>query len=162
MGVENSFSLDHSFTMHHWIFTKLCHIPSKQSICLFNLYVLVNIQEKRAYWNLLAECHDSNSFSNIIVAGDLNLILNEKEKSSGIYGKDPMLKLVDKFILSWELIDFKPKRGRFTWSNSRLGAAHISARLDRFLVQSSLLSGKKAISSSILPKITSDHKPILL
>ena len=156
-----SFSLENSFTTQHWIFTKLCHIPSKQSICLFNLYVPVNIQEKRACWNSLVECLDSNSFSNIIVIGDLNLILNEKEKSGGVYGKDPVLKLVDKFILSWELIDFKPKCGRFTWSNNRLRAANISARLDHFLVQSSMLLDKKVISSSILPKITSDHKPIL-
>ena len=94
----------------------------------------VNIQEKRACWNSLAEFLDSNSFSNVIIVGDLNIILNEKEKSGGIYGKDPLLNLVDKFILSWELIDFKPKRVRFTWSNNRLGTTHISARLDRFQV----------------------------
>ena len=60
------------------------------------------------------------------------------------------------------MIDFKPKRGRYTLSNNRLGTTHISARLDRFLVQSSLLSNKKVISSSILPKITFDHNTILL
>ena len=43
---KNSFSLENSFNMQHWIFTKLCHIPSKQSIYLFNLYVPVNSQEK--------------------------------------------------------------------------------------------------------------------
>ena len=73
-----------------------------------------------------------------------------------------MLNWVDNFILKWELIDFKPKRGNFTWSNNRLGEANISARLDHFLVQSSLLVDKTVISSSFLPKITSDHKPILL
>ena len=50
-----------------------------------------------------------------------------------------MLKWVDKFIVLWELIDFKPKDGRFTWLNSRLGAANISVTLDRFMVQSSML-----------------------
>ena len=98
----------------------------------------------------------------MLVAGDLNIILNEKEKSGGIFGKDPLLTLVDKFILYWEMIDFKPKRGRFTWSNNRLEVAHISARLDHFLAQSCLLYNKKVISPSILPKITSDHKLILL
>ena len=86
----------------------------------------------------------------------------KKEKSGSVYGKDPMLKIVDNFILAWEMIDFKPKRGSFTWSNNRLGAANILARLNRFLVQSSMLLDKNVISSSILPKITSDHKPILL
>ena len=51
---ENYFTLENSFTSQHWIFTKLCQIPSKQSICLFNLYVSVNIQEKRSCWNSLA------------------------------------------------------------------------------------------------------------
>ena len=97
---ENSFSLENSFTTQHWIFTNLCHIPSKQSICLFNLYVSVNIQGKRACWNSLAEFLETNSFSNVIVVGDLDIILNEKEKSGGIYGKDPLLNLVDKIILS--------------------------------------------------------------
>ena len=43
---EDVFSLENSFTSQHWIFTKLGHIPSKQTICLFNLYVSVNSQEK--------------------------------------------------------------------------------------------------------------------
>ena len=50
----------------------------------------------------------------------------------------------------------------FTWSNNKLGEANIFARLDHLLVHSSLLVDNKVISSSILPKITLDHKPILL
>ena len=51
---ENYFTLKKSFTTQHWIFTKKFKIPSKQSIYLFNLYVSVNIQEKRSCWNSLA------------------------------------------------------------------------------------------------------------
>ena len=122
----------------------------------------VNSQEKRDYWSSLATFLDANSLSNIIMVGDLNITMNAKEKSGGVYGRDPMLKLVENLILTWELIDFKQKIGRFTWTNNRTIAANISSRLDRFLVQSSLLLDKKIISSSILPKITSDHKPIML
>ena len=39
LWVENSFTLENYFTTQHWIFTKVCQIPSKQSIYLFNLYV---------------------------------------------------------------------------------------------------------------------------
>ena len=77
------------------------------------------------------------------MAGDLNLTLDVKEKKGGLCGRDPMLNIVENFILSWELIDFKPKRGRYTWSNNKTGSANISARLDHFLVQSSLMTGKK-------------------
>eukprot|EP00253_Pinus_taeda_P022451 PITA_22451 len=62
----------------------------------------------------------------------------------------------------WDLIDFIPVRGLFTWSNNRSGLDHIAAYLDRFLVQSSLMMNKKIIKTKILPKLTSDHKPIQL
>jgi len=39
---------------------------------------------------------------------------------------------------------------------------HKSAWLDRFLLQSTFLSEEKIISTKILPKLTLDHKPILL
>ena len=98
-----------------------------------------------------------------MIAGDLNITLDSKEKKGGICGRDPMLKTVENFITFWDLIDFKPKKGRFAWANNRIGAANISARIDRFLVQSSLLMEKNIIiSSSIFPKLSLNHKPILL
>jgi exonuclease III len=59
-------------------------------------------------------------------------------------------------------MDFKPRKGLYTWTNNRTGEEQIAARLDRFLVQSTLLLERKLISIAILPKLTSDHKPILL
>ena len=73
-----------------------------------------------------------------------------------------MIREVERIISSWDLIDFKPKKGHFTWCNNRIGSANISARLDRFLLQSSFLTENKIISSNIFPKLSSDHKPILL
>jgi hypothetical protein len=43
-----------------------------------------------------------------------------------------------------------------------VGLEHISAWLDRFLVQISIMMNKKIIITKILPKLTSDHKPIQL
>ena len=65
-------------------------------------------------------------------------------------------------IQNWDLIDLLSKAGRFTWSNNRSGVANISARLDRFLVNSSLIDGQSLVSTKILPKLTSDHHPISL
>jgi len=70
--------------------------------------------------------------------------------------------LLLELIQQWDLLDFKPMKGLFTWTNNRVGMDHISTHLDRFLVQSSLIIEKRIISSKILPKLTSDHKPILL
>ena len=88
--------------------------------------------------------------------------MNLKEKIGGSSGRDQMIHVVEDIILQWDLIDFKPKKGLYTWTNNRTGEDHISARLDKFLVQSTLLMERRLISSTILPKLTSDHKPILL
>jgi hypothetical protein len=48
------------------------------------------------------------------------------------------------------------------WTNKRIGPGHIIARLDRFLVQSSLLLLGLTTKVEILPHSVSDHKPIRL
>ena len=84
------------------------------------------------------------------------------DKKGGARGKYFMQDVVEKMIQDWDLVDLKPKVGRFMWSNQRVGAASIFARLDRFLVQGPLLDSKWMISTKILPKLTSDHHPITL
>lgn len=69
---------------------------------------------------------------------------------------------MEDLIQKWDLLDFKPKNGLYTWTNNRVGAEHISAWLEIFLLQSTFIFEKKIISTKILPKWTSDHKPILL
>ena len=73
-----------------------------------------------------------------------------------------MLSFVEELVHQWDLPDFKPLKGLYMWTNNRVGASHISSHLDRFLVQGLLLLEKMLISSKILPKLTSDHKSILL
>ena len=70
----------------------------------------VNFQEKRDCWKSQVVFLDDNSFSNIIVASDLNITMDAKEKKGGVRGRDPMLNTVENIIISWELIDFKPKK----------------------------------------------------
>lgn len=69
---------------------------------------------------------------------------------------------MESLILAWDLLDLKPNKGRYTWTNNRVGNANISAHLDQFLVQSTLMEGKHLISSKILPKITFDRNPVIL
>ena len=111
--------------------TELHHSQSKNLTVLFNIYVPVNFQEKRDCWKSLAAFLDDNSFSNIIVAGDLNITMDAKEKKGGVCGRDPMLNMVEDLILSWELIGFKPKKEDIHGQITEL-LQH--AILDRFLV----------------------------
>eukprot|EP00253_Pinus_taeda_P020488 PITA_20488 len=126
------------------------------------MYVPINYYEKRDCWNSLSVFLEQHSPSNIILAGDLNIVLNPKEKRGGSGNGDPMLAFVEELTQNWDLLDFNPICGWYTWSNNQAGSEHIAARLDKFLFQSPLMMNKKIIITKILPKLTSDHKPIQL
>eukprot|EP00253_Pinus_taeda_P013077 PITA_13077 len=123
---------------------------------------VVSAREKKECWQTLTDFLEAYSLKNIILVGDFSLILDPKEKRGGTSSRDHFLPLVEDLIQQWDLLDFKPKKGLYTWTNNRVGAEHISARLDRFLLQSTFNSKNKIISINILPKLISGHKPILL
>jgi hypothetical protein len=76
--------------------------------------------------------------------------------------RDPMREWVEDIMSEWELEDVKLTKGNYTWLNKRAGSGHIAARLERFLVQRSLLLLDLNLTSSILLHSVSDHKPIML
>ena len=80
---EDMFHLESSFETQHWIFTEIRHSSRKLTFALFNLYVHVLFFEKKECWNSLSDFLEIYSPSNIIVAGDLNLVLDPKEKRGG-------------------------------------------------------------------------------
>ena len=159
---KNTFSLERFSETQHWIYTELRHTASNLILALFNMYVPVHYEEKRECWRSLLEYIEHINPSNIVIGGDLNIILDPKEKIGGIYSRDPFINTVENLILQWDLVDFKPVKGKYTWTNNRTGENHISARLDRFLISSSLMMDNRIVFTKILPKLTSDHKPILL
>ena len=53
---------------------------------------------------------DANSITNIIVAGDLNIMLDSKEKKGEICGRYPLVNTGENLISFWDLINFKPKK----------------------------------------------------
>lgn len=159
---KDLFQLKRSFTAQHWIYTDLLHIQSKISLALFNLYVRVKFLEKEDCWNSLLDFLEIYAAQNISLVGDLNITLDPYEKKGRVWDKDPFHASVECLILEWDLLDHKPKKGRYIWINNRVSNANIAACLDRFLVQSTLLEGKHLISTKILPKITSDHNTMSL
>eukprot|EP00253_Pinus_taeda_P004488 PITA_04488 len=162
LWTEDKYQLIKTHETLHWIFTEIIHLVSKLAISLVNLYVPVNYSEKRDCWNSLPAFLEQETPNNIILAGDLNIVLKAKEKRGGTNSKDPMVVVVEELAQQWDLQDFNPIQGLFTWSNNRTRTEQISARLDRFLVQISLFMNKKIITTKILPKLSSDHKPIQL
>lgn len=69
---------------------------------------------------------------------------------------------MEDLLSTYDLMDIRPIAGLFTWSNKRQGPGHIAARLDRFLISSSILEESFVPSSRILPWSGSEHRPITL
>ena len=99
---------------------------------------------------------------NIILVGDLNITLNAKERKRGSIVRDPLRETVEDVMRDWDLEDIKPKRVIFTCTNRRIGPGHIAARLEKFLVQQSIVVLGFISDSSILPFSMLDHKSIML
>ena len=80
----------------------------------------------------------------------MNVTLALSEKKGGSPVRDPTREWVEDIIMKWDLEDIKPSKGKFTWTNKRVGPGHIAARLDRFLVHSSFLTLGLFANSEIL------------
>ena len=93
-----NFHLKRWFSTQHWIYTNIYHISSKISLALFNLYVPVTFNEKKECWKTLSDFIETNSPTNTIVMGDLNIYLSPNEKKGGVCGKDHFQDTVEELI----------------------------------------------------------------
>jgi exonuclease III len=151
-----------SHTSMHWIHTKVLHKSTGCQVNLFNIYAPQFLGDKIYCWDSLQTYLQQNTLSNIILGGDFNVTLAQDEKRGGSIVRDPAREWVEDIAVAWDLLDIKPTKARYTWTNKRIGPGHIAARLDRFMVQSSFLVLGLTTNSAILPHSTSDHKPIRL
>ena len=72
--------------------------------------------EKKECWQTLNAFLELHSPNNIIIVGDLNIVLNIEEKRGGSSFRDQMLHVVEDLVLQWDFtnLDFKPKKGLYT------------------------------------------------
>lgn len=146
----------------NWIRTNLVNKEKNWDIIIYNIYVPNHFREKEQCWNELKQEIDKEQNTNLILAGDLNLILHANEKRGGVFTPDPFRRQLETIMAEVELLDIKPKNRKYTWNNRRLGPGNIMERLDRILINVSLLSNFAAGHSKILSATASDHSPILL
>jgi exonuclease III len=146
----------------HWSLVKLKHLQSGITYPICNVYMPNNYWEKRECWESLMKIKELGAQNNCIIAGDFNTTLHQGGKKGGTIVRDPFREHMEDLISELDLFDVHPSKGKFTWSNKRLGVGHIAARLDRFLIHSSILLRPLNISSQIVPWGISDHRPIAL
>jgi len=82
----------------HWLFSKLKHVDTEETLCLFNVYIPVSAGEKKNCWDSIRALADSEDLANIIIAGDLNLTLSTAEKRGGSIVRDPAREWVEDLL----------------------------------------------------------------
>jgi hypothetical protein len=90
------------------------------------------------------------------VGGDFNLVRYPTERA-GASDLSPSMRDFSYFIFSMGLLDLSLEGGNFTWSNARS-----KSRLDRFLCSPSFVDHFSRTVQKRLPRLLSDHFPILL
>ena len=96
---QKLFSLERSHEFQHWIFTELRHKASNIVLALFNLYVPVHYEEKKECWKSLSAYLELHNLQNLILGGDLNIMLEPNEKRGGSSSRDPFLPIVEDLII---------------------------------------------------------------
>jgi len=96
---------------------------SSQQLVIYNIYASNHYRDKEVCWDSLRNNIAEEDNTNIILGGDLNLILHANEKHGGRFTLDPFRNQLENVIQHRDLVDIIPKNCKFTWSNCRLGKA---------------------------------------
>ncbi|KAI0496288.1 hypothetical protein KFK09_022602 [Dendrobium nobile] len=95
--------------------------------------------------------------------GDFNCLLAKEEKKGGRrFNMSSGPKDMKSFLISNNLYELKFMGPMFTWSNNKKGLDRIMERLDRMIVNSYSVNNNQLLVVKHLPRIASDHCPILL
>eukprot|EP00253_Pinus_taeda_P024410 PITA_24410 len=146
-----------SLLNQNWLKVNLSHKDESCDLIIYNAYIPNQFREKEQCWRELKDDIDNEQNPNIILVGDFNLVLHANEKRGGNFSFDPFRSKLEEIMSDHELMDMVPKNRKYTWNNRRLGPGNIMERLDRILVNISLLSSFAAghtKSSILLPRTT--------
>jgi len=155
-NIEN-FHLESSHESTHWLMVKLVHLSLGNVFHIVNVHMPNNYWEKSECWESLLGIKDTGYYHNCIIVGNFNTNLQLREKRGGYIVRNPSRKNMEDLISTLDLFDVQPSKGNFTWNNIRVGPGHIEARLDHFLIHSSLLILHYDISSYIIMWASSNH-----
>jgi len=86
---QNIWSITAETITPHWIKTVLENTTTSYQIVIYNVYSPNHYTDKAHCWHSLSENIAEEDNSNIILGGDLNLILHSNEKRGGCFSPDP-------------------------------------------------------------------------
>jgi hypothetical protein len=88
-------------------------------ITFVNVYMHVTYKDKVECWRFLTNIKSTMNVSSSIIIGDFSIVLNSNDKRGGNLVRDPLRENMEYFIYEWDLMDIKPEKGKYKWSNKR-------------------------------------------
>lgn len=124
------------------------------------IYGYLETNKKELTWKLIKSLKRSPKMP-WLLGGDINEVLNNKEKIGGPLRQRKFLDEFRSTLHDCELKDLKPKGDFFTWYGTR-GGTQIWERLDRFVYNSEFELLYSRVEVINLHWMTSNHRPIEL
>ena len=96
-------------------------LDKKEKFWVGNIYGPTIHGEKGEFWDSLETQREGKRWAEYIIEGHFNVTISTEERRGGTNVRDPIGERLEDFIISWNLIDIKLKKGKFTWNNNRVG-----------------------------------------
>ncbi|KAL2322620.1 hypothetical protein Fmac_026999 [Flemingia macrophylla] len=125
------------------------------------VYASTSYLTRRSLWSRLHIIVDSLPGAWLFV-GDFNAVMGAHEKKGGNLPSDTSCSEFVEWINKLCLIDIPTSGSFYTWYNGLVGSGAIYQRLDRCLGNSECLVNWDSVSCRTLPRLSSDHHPILV
>ncbi|PKA58228.1 Putative ribonuclease H protein [Apostasia shenzhenica] len=146
---------------HNQIILAEIILSSNSKFNVGGVYADTDPYRRRELWNTVSPLLPSPS--PFLIGGDFNVLIDQSEKKGGKPFSTNMESedFLD-FMLSGDLHDLGFTGPAFTWCNNKDYGKRIWERLDRVLGNSSALDLWPGITIKHLPRIASDHCPLLV
>ena len=135
--------------------------PDEPEVVLSAMHARRSSATRPHFWNRLAQDPPPSSVL-WLVMGDLNTVTSDKEKSGGRPIRLAHCTTFSNFVNTTSPIDLGFSGSLYTWDNGCPGVNRIQERLDRVLTNPTLLQLYPHTQVTHLPKLYSDHCPILV
>ncbi|KAJ9535113.1 LOW QUALITY PROTEIN: hypothetical protein OSB04_un001809 [Centaurea solstitialis] len=125
---------------------------------VINVYAPQGVTRKKALSENIAKELQSEPEAAWVVCGDFNEVhCTDERRGSALDSRGT--KIFNDFIVTVGLTDLRLGGRRFTWMNADCSKL---SKLDRFLINQNFLDGWPLSNALVLPRVLSDHCPILL
>jgi hypothetical protein len=134
--------------------------PSQPQWLLSAVYASPNLETRLKFWDHLVNFASTHNVP-WVVAGDFNDILSSHEKLSSTPANSRRMNVFHNCLDACNLLDLGFNGPRFTWTNKR-DRGLVMERLDQFFCNPSWQTMFVKSIVLHLPRVHSDHTPILL